>query len=127
MEPIIVTTPEGVVAAARAILDPDQTGPIVCLTSRAGEHEPALDPERVREIVGDGTPIYCVPTGPLTFRLTRLLPPRWDVFGGAGRLYWLPLLGSDTQRTHPLIFDRGQLRRLGPREPAAVLHGRSTN
>lgn len=106
MEPIIVTTPEDVAALAALIVYSDTPDRIVCLTSRPGEVEPALDPKRVRDIVGDDTPIYVIAHGPLTRELKGLLPPKYDVFGGAGRIYWPSLQPEDTPLTHPLIFDR---------------------
>jgi hypothetical protein len=92
-------------AFAEAILDTRRDYPIVCLTARAGEHHPALPASAIREIVGDGIPIHFIHTGPLTRYLSRLLPPRFDLWGGAARVWWPGVSTHSDPLEHPLIYD----------------------
>ena len=93
-------------ALASLILDPAREVPVVAITSRRREREPAIDPDEVLAIVGPDVVVHYVPDGPLTRRLEELLPRRMHVFGGAARIWW-PGVGADADpRAHPLVQDR---------------------
>jgi len=106
VEYITVDTDAEVDTLAGLILDPARTEAVVCLTSRQRQGHPALDPADVRDVVGDGVPVYFLLTGPLTRELSAQLPPTLDVYGGAGRLWWPGVTGSSDPHDHPLIHDR---------------------
>ena len=92
-------------ALAKRILDARRDYPIVCLTARPGEHDPALSATFVREIVGPGVPIYFVRTRRLTRYLGSLLPPRFDVWDGATRVWWPGVSERSDPIEHPRIYD----------------------
>ncbi len=105
-ELVKVTNEEDIEQLAALVLEPTREQPVVCLTSRPGEADPALDPCEVREVVGDAQPIWLVPTGPLTRELERRLPPKLHVFGGAARIWWPGVTEQSDPRDHPLVQDR---------------------
>lgn len=91
---------------AAEVLDEHRTQPIVCLSSRAGEDDPAFDPAAVRRVVGDDVLLRGVRTGPASRYLADLLPDHFGVFGGAARIWW-PGVDEDAEpRRHPLILDK---------------------
>jgi hypothetical protein len=92
-------------ALAKRIRDPQRDYPIVCLTARPGERDPALPATAVREIVGPGVPIYFVRTRRLTRCLGSLLPPRFDVWDGATRVWWPGVSETSDPLEHPRIYD----------------------
>jgi hypothetical protein len=94
-------------ALAKRIRDPERDYPIVCLTARPGERDPALSATAVREIVGPGVPIYFVRTRRLTRYLGSLLPPRFDVWDGATRVWWPGVSETSDPLEHPRIYDPG--------------------
>jgi hypothetical protein len=92
-------------ALAKRIRDLQRDYPIVCLTARPGERDPALSATAVREIVGPGVPIYFVRTRRLTRYLGSLLPPRFDVWDGATRVWWPGVSDTSDHIEHPRIYD----------------------
>lgn len=96
----------GLALLAADITSAARTEPIICLTSRPQEDEPALDPSEVREIVGPDAPIYFVRTGDATRILQELLPAKLHVFGGAARIWWPGVNERSALSDHPLIVDR---------------------
>jgi hypothetical protein len=100
---IRVATARELRAMCTVIRRPARDYPVVGLSCRPGESEPALPAERVREIVGPGVPAYVIEAQQA--RETRvLLPPRHGVFGGAARVWW-PGVGEDSDPLdHPLVF-----------------------
>ena len=132
MDPIIVETKDDVAALAKALRDRSRTGEaIVALTSRPGNRAPAIDPDAVREQVLQSTLIYIIEHGRLTRELARLLPAGLEVFGGAARIWWLPLDDFSDPYDHPLIFasgvhDRGPLDRLQRQFAAGPPKNRNT-
>jgi hypothetical protein len=102
---IAVTEEDGEQLAAE-VLDGTRKRPIVCLSSRAGEDEPAFDPQAVRRIVGDQAILRGVRTGPASRYLDDLLPEHFGVFGGAARIWWPGVDEFDDPRRHPLILDK---------------------
>lgn len=80
---IFLESEEGVKALIAQILSTERTDPIVCLTSRAGEREPALEFDDVEPMLDPEVPVYFLPTGPLTKLLEGGLPPKLHVFGRA--------------------------------------------
>lgn len=91
---------------ASEVLASERRRPIVCLSSRAGEDDPAFDPEAVRRIVGDKAILCGVRTGAATRYLDDLLPEHFGVFGGAARIWWPGVDEFDDPRRHPLILDK---------------------
>jgi len=104
--PTAVTEPDEVDALAGWILDVARRRPLVVLTARDGENEPALAARSVQGLVGDDGDVVAIAQvgrGRLTRALARALPVGLMVFGGAARIYW-PTgdVGTDPDR-HPLI------------------------
>lgn len=87
------------------ILDHTRTRPIVCLTSRAREREPALDPHEVLAVTGEEADVYFVETGELTRLIGDGLPKRFDVFNGAARIWWPGVKPESDPYAHPLIHE----------------------
>lgn len=94
---------------------------MVVLTSRAGEHQPSLDVEDVRAIVGPRALIYFLPTGPLSFDLADRVPDRRGPYNGSLRV-WLPDVSPESdRRDHPQVFDpTGEY---GPRSLRQLAYG----
>lgn len=88
------------------LLDPGRTIPVIAVTSRPSEREPALTPAEVRSAVGEEPEIVCIPTGSLTFLLAELLSKELGVFGGAARIWWPGLARDSHPLDHPLIYER---------------------
>jgi hypothetical protein len=86
------------------ILSPERNHAVIGLTTRPGESEPAIAPGDVRSIVGPAPRIYVIPTGPLTRGLTRSLPARLDVCGGAARIWWPGINPHSDPLDHPLAL-----------------------
>jgi hypothetical protein len=89
----------------KEILDPGRDYPIVCLTARSAEHDPALEPRAVRAIIGPEIPIYLICEQRLTRALSERLPPRFDVWGGAARVWWPGVSKDADPLEHALIYD----------------------
>src|ERR1700690_2576512 len=92
-------------ALAKRIRDPQRDYPIVCLTARPGERDPALPATAVREIVGPGVPIYFVGTRRLTRYLGSLLPAHFDVWDGATRVWWPGVSERGDPIEDPGVYD----------------------
>jgi hypothetical protein len=106
VEPIHVEADAEVEALVGLILDVARTEPVVCLTSRPREREPSFDPAEVRDVIGNGVPLYFLGTGPLTRSLANGLPPKLEVYGGACRIWWPGAGSSSDPHDHPLVHDR---------------------
>ncbi|MFA4928060.1 MAG: hypothetical protein WC558_06055 [Patulibacter sp.] len=91
---------------ASEVLDGARKRPIVCLSSRSGEDDPAFDPEAVRRVVGDRAILRGVRTGAASRYLDDLLPEHFGVFGGAARIWWPGVDEYDDPRRHPLVLDK---------------------
>src|SRR5271165_5133912 len=102
---IVLSSERELTVLAEAIRDPQRDYPIVCLTARPGERDPALSANAVREIVGPGVPIYFVCTRRLTRYLGSLLPPRFEVWDGATRVWWPGVSERSDHIEHPRIYD----------------------
>lgn len=102
---IAVSEEDGEQLAAE-VLASGRRRPIVCLSSRAGEDDPAFDPQAVRRVVGDKAILCGVRTGAATRYLDDLLPEHFGVFGGAARIWWPGVDEFDDPRRHPLILDK---------------------
>lgn len=90
-------------ALADRILDGSRNEPVVCVTTRHHESQPLIDVDRLASACAPLT-IHVVRTGELTWELTAMLPERFEVFGGAARIWWPGLQESDDPRRHPLFF-----------------------
>jgi hypothetical protein len=106
---------------AGVVLDRAREDLVVVLTSRAGEHQPSLDVEDVRAIVGPRALIYFLPTGPLSFDLADRVPDRRGPYNGSLRV-WLPEVSPESdRREHPQVFDAtGEY---GPRSLRQLAYG----
>jgi biotin operon repressor len=92
---------------AMQILNRDRNYPVIALTPRRGEERPALSVARVRKIVGQGTPVYFIPSYDFMIRLNQLLPRFLSVSSGAARLWW-PGVGERSQpEDHPKFYELG--------------------
>jgi hypothetical protein len=103
---VVVDDDASVQALARQILDPGRSVPIVALTSRQGEREPALDPDEVIALLADAGDLRVIATGPLTRSLEAALPDKLGVFGGAARIWWPGVTEHSDPYDHPLLQDR---------------------
>lgn len=107
---------------AAAILDPARTRPRIAVTTR-GRFAPALvDADALAEAVKEVADVALVPTGDVTWRLSELLPPKLDVYGGAARIWWSGVTPSSNPYDHPLLFvwDEEDARRVAARIRASV-------
>lgn len=102
---IAVSEADGEQLAAE-VLDSARKRPIVCLSSRSGEDDPAFDPEAVRRVVGEKAILRGVRTGAASRYLDDLLPEHFGVFGGAARIWWPGIDEYDDPRRHPLVLDK---------------------
>jgi hypothetical protein len=118
---VLVGSHADVAELAGVVLDRRRDYLVVVLTSRAGEHEPSLDVEDVRAIVGLRALIYFLPTGPLSFDLSDRLPDRRGPYNGSLRV-WLPDVSPESdRREHPQVFDAtGEY---GPRSLRQLAYG----
>ncbi|GAA1511099.1 hypothetical protein BJ978_001557 [Agromyces terreus] len=82
-----VDTVSAVTDLARGLFDRERDRPWVVVTSAFGAREPELDVDDLVAEVGDVSRVFAIETGDLTRELSRLLPDRLDVYGGAGRSY----------------------------------------
>ncbi len=82
-----VDTLSAVTELACGLFDTDRDRPWVVVTSRFGAKDPELDADALVDEIGDVSRVFTIETGDLTRELSRLLPDRLDVYGGAGRSY----------------------------------------
>jgi hypothetical protein len=87
---------------ARSILHRKRDFWIVVLTARGLEPMPAAPPILVREIVGPNVPIIFLKSN-LATRLSKFLPPKTHVYGGALRVYRPGV--TDDPWGHPVLYD----------------------
>lgn len=101
--PHLLERVEEVEALVEELFDPARKDPIVVVTTRNGESDPLID---ACALAAELQPliIRVLPTGPLTWELTGLLPEGLGVFGGAARIWWPGFTRTDPQYRHPLIF-----------------------
>lgn len=119
VETVTLDTVEGFAAT---ILDPERSRPLIAVTT-AGRFAPSLvDPEALAETVAKVADVALVPTGDVTWRLSELLPPKLDVYGGAVRIWWPHVSTDSDPYDHPLFFvwDEDDARRVAARVRAAV-------
>lgn len=119
VEAISLDTVEGYAAA---ILAPERARPLIAVTTR-GRFTPSLvDAEALARAVAGAADVALVPTGDVTWRLSELLPPKLDVYGGAVRLWWPGVSPRSNPYDHPLLFiwDDDDARRVVARLRAEV-------
>lgn len=119
VETVTLDTVEGFAAA---ILDPGRIRPLIAVTTR-GRFAPSLvDPEAMAQTVAGAADVALVPTGDVTWRLSELLPPKLEVYGGAVRIWWPGVTPDSDPHDHPLLFvwDEDDARRAAARVRAAV-------
>lgn len=91
-------------AMCAEILSDDRAHPIVGLTCRAGESEPALPVTRVRQHIWSNIPIYVI-EAPHARATRSLLPDGHGVHSGAARVWWPGVNFESDPQWHPLIYD----------------------
>jgi hypothetical protein len=106
---------------AAVVLDGGREDLVVVLTSRAGEHQPSLDMEDVRAVVGPSALIYFLPTGRMSLDFGERVPDRRGPYNGSTRV-WLPGVSDHShRREHPQVFDgTGEY---GPRSLRQLAYG----
>jgi hypothetical protein len=100
---VVIDSLDQVRALGERILDAARAEPVVCVTTRHNAPKPLLDVETVAAAVAP-LPIHVLGTGELTWELNAILPERFEVYGGASRIWWPGLRPTDDARRHPLIF-----------------------
>jgi hypothetical protein len=94
---------------ARRLLDPDRRLPVVVISTPHWVDDPLIDANSVEEAVSGLAEVVVIRTGPATRHYAAALPPRTEVYGGAGRVYPLdPSWQADPYRS-PLRFAYTQL------------------
>lgn len=119
VETISLDTVEGFAAS---IFDPQRVLPLIAVTTPGRFAPPHVDPEALAQAVAGAAHVALVPTGDVSWRLSELLPPKLEVYGGAVRIWW-PGVGRDSDPyDHPLFFvwDEDDARRVTARVRAAV-------
>lgn len=101
--PEILELSEEIEALVAELFDSARTDPVVVVTTRNAEAEPLVDANSLAQELHP-VRVRIVPTGPLTWELTGLLPEGLGVFGGAARIWWPGFTPIDPQYRHPLIF-----------------------
>lgn len=104
---------------AAALLHPGRTYPVVVVSVPSGRDEPWIDAEAVRSAVQGLADVAVLPTGAISWRLADLLPPRADVYGGAGRVYPPGVVWQGEPWRAPVRFAYGE--REGPRAVDALV------
>jgi hypothetical protein len=99
----VIASLDDVHALAANILDKTRAGPIVCVTTRHNESETLIDTSALAAAC-EPLVVNVLRTGELTFELTDSLPPRFEVYGGAARVWWPGLDPTDDPLVHPLVF-----------------------
>jgi len=94
-------------ALAGWVLDPARSTPIVCVTARPGADTPFVPVDPLVAAVGGRAEVWALTSQADTWALSAELPDRFDVYGGATRI-WLPIdvPGDISVYTHPLILAR---------------------
>jgi hypothetical protein len=102
-QPHLLDRVEEVEALVEELFDPARADPVVVVTTRSGESDPLIDASALAEQLRP-LAVRVLPTGPLTWELTGLLPEGFGVFGGAARIWWPGCTRTDPKYLHPLIF-----------------------
>jgi hypothetical protein len=110
-QPYIVATVSNLRALVAVLLAEERELPVIGLTARTGESNPALPLCDVREIVGPEVPVYFIASQWLGYKLRELLAPGLYVSAGASRVWWPGLKRSSSPFDHPLIRDAGPISR----------------
>lgn len=86
------------------LLSPQRKAPIVALSTDASTGEPWINPKELASRLAGRAKVVVVPTGDVTWTLSRRLPSRLDVYGGAARIWWPKLTERSRPEDHPLLF-----------------------
>lgn len=95
---------EQAAAALAAMLNGNgRRKPVVVVTIPAGREHPWIDIDNVAHEAGSLADVYLIPTGHVTWELSRLMPEGTGVYGGAGRVYpvgheWTSILSRSPLR-----------------------------
>lgn len=99
-----VNSKRSVHALCADILRPDREYPVVGLTCRPRGYTPALDPERVRQVIWPNVSIYVIEQREARVAY-GLLPDRLAAYNGAARVWW-PGVDEDAESSwHLFIYD----------------------
>jgi hypothetical protein len=103
----VLSSEAGGRALCELVLDPGRVVPVLALTCRPGESEPALKVGEVRERIGLDIPIYVLRGRKVERVLAAGLPEHFEVRDGAARVWWPGVNPTDTDFfEHPLVLNR---------------------
>ncbi|MDR0945218.1 MAG: hypothetical protein LBM66_03535, partial [Bifidobacteriaceae bacterium] len=74
------------------------------ISIRSGETEPLIDAQAVASELGDLADVWVLPTNSLSWGLSKTLPDKTQVYGGAGRAYPVDPSWQDNPYDSPLRF-----------------------
>lgn len=89
---------------AREILRATRDRPIVAVTTQQKSGRALVNAEQLARQLGERADVFLIPTGDVTWRLTELLPPMLDAYGGAVRVWWPGVSLESDPHDHPLLF-----------------------
>jgi len=95
------------VALAAHLLDPSRSHPVAVVSIPSGRDEPWIDAGAIAEATRDIAEVVVLPTDASSWRLSELLPPMTQVYGGAGRVYPVDERWLRDQYRSPLRFAYG--------------------
>lgn len=99
-----VRTPGDAERLAGRLLDPARSTPVVVVTIPSGNEEPWIDVAELADAVLGLAEVAVMPTDASSWRLSELMPPGTQVFGGAGRVYPPGLEWTTDLSRSPLRF-----------------------
>lgn len=103
----VIDSPARAKALAEYLLDPERATPVVVVTTATGHLGPSIDAEAILDAVRENAEVYVLPTGDITFAMSHLLPPKTQVYGGAGRVYPVDPRWQSDPYAAPLRFAFG--------------------
>ena len=97
--------PSGVRTWVRTeLFDPKRTRPVVAITTNSSLGRFLVDPDHLRQQLGELADVVTIETGDATWELAEALPDRLDVYGGAMRIWWPGLTPESDPYDHKLYF-----------------------
>jgi hypothetical protein len=94
---------------AEGLLNPRRDRPWAIVSIPFGVDVPLLNLDVLERGLGELCPLFVLPTGDLSWRLSSLLPERCQVYGGAARVYPVGTEWTTEPTLSPLRFIRGQM------------------
>lgn len=89
---------------ADVLLSHERRQPVVALTTWHGDRVFPIDPDSLAGALGSAALVVTIPTGDLTWALSKAIPKRLDVYGGAARIWWPGLSAASDPYDNPLLF-----------------------